>query len=124
MRVLKSAPAGDLRERISGTVTLPLPERGRTLICASGAAPEKRDATQQQGNRIRWLRSGAIEPARYATAPFSSASTSAAWPLGVTLSQIFRIVASGPIRYVIRTIPRNDLPRKVFMRRAPYASTT
>jgi hypothetical protein len=51
-------------------------------------------------------------------------STSAACPLGVTLSQMARIFPSGPIQYVIRTIPRNDFPRKLFIRRAPYGSIT
>ncbi len=51
-------------------------------------------------------------------------NTSVACPLGVTLSQMARIFPSGPIQYVMRTIPRNDLPRKLFMRRAPYASIT
>jgi len=54
----------------------------------------------------------------------SAVRTSVAWPLGVTLSQMARIFPSGPIQYVMRTMPRNDLPRKLFMRRAPYASIT
>lgn len=53
-----------------------------------------------------------------------AARTSAAWPFGVTLSQIFRILPSGPIQNVIRTIPRKDFPRKLFIRRAPYGSIT
>ena len=56
--------------------------------------------------------------------PRIAASTSAACPFGVTLSQIFRISPSGSTQYVIRTIPRNDFPRKLFMRRAPNASIT
>ena len=36
------------------------------------------------------------------------------------LSQMARILPSGPIQYVIRTIPRNDFPKKLFIRRAPY----
>src|SRR6185437_9347876 len=51
-----------------------------------------------------------------------SSSTSAAWPLAFTFSHTWRIFASGPIQYDMRTIPRNDLPRKLFMRRAPYTS--
>ena len=54
----------------------------------------------------------------------SAVRTSVAWPLGVTLSQMARIFPSGPIQYVMRTIPRNDFPRKLFMRRAPYGSIT
>jgi hypothetical protein len=36
-----------LRERMSGTVTLPLPARGATLILTSGAAPKNRDAAHR-----------------------------------------------------------------------------
>jgi hypothetical protein len=35
-----------------------------------------------------------------------------------------RIFPSGPIQKLMRTIPRNDFPRKLFIRRAPYGSIT
>ena len=54
-----------------------------------------------------------------ARARFTASSTSAACPLAWTLSQILAMRPSGPIRNVERTMPRKDLPRKLFIRRAP-----
>src|SRR3977135_4534212 len=50
---------------------------------------------------------------------FSASTTSAACPLDLAVSHTFSTFPSGPIRIVLRTIPRNDFPRKLFMRRAP-----
>src|SRR4051794_942459 len=55
---------------------------------------------------------------------FSASITSAAWPLDFAVGQILSTFPSGPIKTVLRTIPRYDLPRKLFIRRAPYGSMT
>lgn len=50
------------------------------------------------------------------------ARTSAACPLEGAGSQTCSIFPSGSIRYVLRTMPRKDLPRNFFRRREPKAS--
>src|SRR3984885_6658086 len=55
----------------------------------------------------------------FGSSPRRAVSTSAACPRGTTPFQIFTILPSGPIQKVVRTIPINVLPRKLFMRRAP-----
>ncbi len=67
--------------------------------------------------------SSLFDPSRAATGRrFTVSTTSSAWPLLGALSQILSIFPSGPIKNVLRTIPRYDFPRNCFMRRAPYGS--
>ncbi len=49
----------------------------------------------------------------------ASARTSPGWPFALTLSQMCSSLPSGPMRKVLRTMPRNERPRNFFMRREP-----
>ena len=48
--------------------------------------------------------------ARAACSSSSSASTSAAWPSGLTFGQVLAIRPSGSTRNVVRAVPQYDLP--------------
>src|SRR2546422_1000709 len=115
---IRASGAADTPQGVGASApTVSVPQTSRRLL---GLAPPHflchSEARRFLSGRGISLREN-VGPSFYL--PASASSTCPAWPSGLTDSQILRIFPSAPIRKVLRTIPRNDFPRKLFMRRAP-----